>query len=270
MRYLWGNLRSDIERSFYGPSFAIAVAGVVLSMLMGCTSELQYFKGQSMDVLTFFGMTHSFGFAQMLPVFCALPFATCFCTDWNHMYIKACCVRGSPGAYAASKVALSAFTGSIAIAFGQIIYLWILSLAMPIYNPDIEKNFSVPVFNDLVSNGSYVPLYFLYRILIWAAFFALFAVIALWISTFIPNVFVVLSTPVIIYFLVTTIDSSILGMVSEKSAYRYISFNTLYNANLNMGDDLKSLLYPIGFCILLIAIFGVMAGINMKRRIQHA
>lgn len=270
MRILWGNLRSDIERSFYGPSFAVAVAGVAISMLLGCTSELQYFKGQAMDVLTFFGMTHSFGFAQMLPVFCALPFATCFCTDWNNMFIKPCCVRGSTGAYAASKVLTCALAGAIAIGFGQILYLWILSLFLPIYSPDIEKNFSVPVFNDLVVGGNSVPLYFLYRILIWMAFFALFAVIALWISTYIPNVFVVLSTPVIIFFLISTIDSSILGTVSENSPYRYISFNTLYNANLNMGDDLKSLLYPIGLCVLLISVFGVAISANMKRRIQHA
>lgn len=270
MKTFFGGIRADFRRAFITPVFIIAVLGTTIALFLGCASELEYLDGLQVDVLTLFGLTQAFGFSQMLPVFCALPFATCFCSDWNSQYIKACCFRSSKGKYAASKVVSCALAGGVAVALGEGLYLWILSFFMKVYDPVIERNFTIAVFNDLVAGGSNVMQYFIYRILIQAAFFAVFAVFALWISTYMPNVFVVLATPVVLYFILYTVDTTILSITADNSLYRYISFNTLFNANLNMGNDIKSFLYPIGVCLVLVILFGILTVQNIGRRIQHA
>lgn len=269
MEGLTGNLRMDLHRAFHSAGFLVAVIGITVALLLGCTSEAAYIGQGNYDVLTFFNLSHAFGFSQLLPIFCALPFAASFCSDWNNQYFRLACIRSNVRCYSISKVIVCSLSAASSAILGECIYVAVLALKFPLYDADIEKGFSSIPFEDLVYNGHYIVVYILLRILIWAAFFAFFSVFAFLVSTWIPNVFVVLSTPVLAYYLVTNVDSTLLYLTNSSNWYKFMSFSFLFDANLNVGTILTSLLYPLLLCILLCILSGFLVNRNLKRRLLH-
>lgn len=205
-----GYIKSDFKRCFTSPWFAIAIIGVIFSYFLGDWGDLQY-NFKSIDIVNFLDISSNIGFFSELTIsLSAIPFAMSFCEDWNSQFIKSLIVRGKIATYSISKV-ITCIVSSIATIFlGKGLLLIFLSFKLPIVSEQSAnyRSFIDDTFGFLLVNENYI-MYFLIQIFFTAIICSIFALIGLIITTYLPNKFLAITAPMIIYFTVLQIANSL-------------------------------------------------------------
>lgn len=216
------------------------------------------------DVLYLYRVAHVQGFSMLSMIFATLPYATSFCTDWNNQFIRSTVIRTNIKSYGISKVFASALAGGSAVALGEILFILLLRLYLPLVNresPMFENAVSDSAYGSLLSEGNFTA-YFAAKILINFFAAAFFAVLALGISTYLTNIFVTFASPILSYYFFIKL-TSIIGL-PDWFNLKHVLFGTF-----PIGKPIFSLLYSAFFVTLLCILMGILIVHQIQRRLEH-
>jgi hypothetical protein len=197
MHSMKGYLKTDFHRGLISQTFLAACLGCILIGFFGLRDEIGI--GLNVSVVYYYHFIFM-DFEILFLLLCALPFSTSFCTDWNNRYLPYSMIRGDARSYSISKVAICALSGFFVSFLAHLFILGVLALICPIsLNGSMDNPAAVFGFAYLLDTGT--PFfYFIFILLPKCLICGLIAVFALWISTKITNVFVVLASPIIFYY----------------------------------------------------------------------
>ncbi|MCL1853518.1 MAG: hypothetical protein FWF88_10915 [Peptococcaceae bacterium] len=270
MRELVGYLRVDLKRAFVSPIFLLAAIGMALLLYISVDPEIKlaHMRDYPQQVIYLYETSLSYGFGQIALILGALPFGASFCLDWNHQFLKLLVIRADMARYATSKVFVCFLSGFSAIVLGQILFILILSIGFPLADPHSGtfENLSFSTYGFLLQQGHYA-LYFLFPVVAFGLGAAFYALMALLISTRIQNVFVVLTSPIIVMTLLQMLIG-ILNRIVDLPFWANPMF-LLHGRFDQMPTLWASIAYQVGGIGLLSAGSGVIIALQMKRKVIH-
>lgn len=260
-------LGTDLKKSFTFPGFYMALIGVCVLNLLNLLDEIRIFTvKEDCSVLYLYEARHSLGAFSILILFlCALPFGLNFCTEWNNDNTKYCLIRTSKNKYGWSKVIVTALTGFLACQIGYMLLVFLLNLYLPLYPYDTPRLESYIIHSQFPQIARAKTIYYFFISTLPESFsFSFLAVIALYISSKITNVFVVLSSPILFYYGWNFLSGSL--------GFPYILCwpTFMYTGILTDFGSYYSLLCTAIYYLFGIVLVGAVFVRNMKRRFENA
>jgi hypothetical protein len=259
-------IRADFSRAM-ARGFWAAGLGMYLLLLAGMWDVAHI--GAAEDILSLNDVYMNTTGMRYIPfVLCAVPMAYTFCEDWDNQFVRSAVIRASVGRYAAARTAVTALAGGGAIVLGYVLY-WI-TLTIMGYPVFAGRDFSTmagmadnPVFGWMLRDGYHALLLFC-QALTYGAGFAMFAVFALWISTRVPNPFVVTAAPVLLIIVLNFI--CYLFRIPHWYSFEGIFFHLMLPGALPAWAMTA---IPILISAILCGLMGSLFADGVKRRLHH-
>lgn len=257
---LFNYLRMDFNRSIFSWQFVIGIFGVVGVMFFAILDDIEL----NISIVYVCALVLQ-GVPVMLSyIFCAFPYASCFCEDKENKYFNLEVIRGKLSFYTCSKVIVIFLTAIITMTLGLLIFVTILHTFLPwitVENSVSQTLLTVGGLHKILQNDHYYLYYLLSGIQqgILAGILSLFGS---YLSLFIRNKLLIWSVPVIGYYFFEILLLEIFG---EKSIGLVDLFNSV---NRLWTDDLISYLFTVGIGICLAVIFYIFIYIRLKGKMQ--
>ena len=179
-----------------------------------------------------FRLSCSYGFYVFFFLCAAIPYAASFLADTENHYLQLLLKQMPPAAYSLSRCLAVAVSGFLAVSAAMGLFLLFLWLQYPFQTSDA---ISYSGWASLIEDGNPI-LYLLINVWLTGATGGVFAVLALALSTKVKNSFVVLTFPVLLYYLVSVLATTLkLPLWMDISVMLYVPVD---NGNLP-----RSLLY---------------------------
>lgn len=196
-------------------------------------------------------------------ILCAVPYAVCFCSDWRNNYIRPSVMRASPKCYAVSKCIACACSGGAALFLGELVFVLILMLKYPMMPANsMESGYlSVQGYQVLLVQHRYF-LYLLLLIFVESLQGTFNSLLALCMSTWIPNVFVALFSPLLAFYFVMNLLSGILKVPG------WLGIENIFTAHFTFGGAPQTFLYQLFFALVICVIFTLLFVYGVKRRLS--
>lgn len=244
-----------LRLAIFSVSFLLSLCGVTLVMFFSIwNTGIQEYT----DAIYLYGLALGGGTfvvtTGILPLF---PFATSFANEWNNRATSFWIIRSGIRQYAVSKILASAVSGFLTTTIGMIIFICLLRFRIPLLIESSIDN----AYESLLREE--LPVYYLFfHITHISLTAALFAIIALWVSTYFPNKFVALAAPLVLYFVIHrfTIQLQIPGYLKAQMIVEQI-----YNA----GSPQATVLIKVGTILILGLFMGYGTVRQIRRRVQH-
>ena len=164
------------------------------------------------------------------------------------------------GRYIACKFAAAVVCAMAVFLLGVFLYSGILFLTgAPLWDGTINNTFSYAQL--LEQNNPWG--YYLIKVFHYACSAAWFAALGMWISSLVPDVYVTLAAPVVLYMMALCL--SVLCGVPER-----YSFGMFGEGIHDMGTPQATLLFKIGITLASCLLLGWLSIQNVKRRVRHA
>ena len=246
---------SDMARCFHAPRFALAVMMIAGIRILGVVQEIRL-VGQT-NVL----YLHHVGEFGIATIFLGpLVYSTAFVSDYQNRFTPYCVKRSSVAGYAWGKICCAALGGAAATALGLLIFYLLLAVRFPLVEADsmLETLSDVAPFGALLL-GAHPFAYFAAMTLLDALRAAVLAASAVFVSCLIPNVFVALCSPILVYYL--AVNAFPYGWLSP--------YRVLVTASVDMGGVGASTLYAVGYALLWVALMGAAFCHGVRRRVEH-
>ncbi len=246
------------------PAFYLAIVGIVLLNFAAMWETLWLEIPADTGFIDFaYVMSYvvNLSYFVYLYVFLAsVPYVTSFCGDQNCQYIKPMVVRCGVRRYCVSKILGCALSAYLVIMVGLLLTSGLVLLRYPMFN-GYSYDLLTPPFNEL-AHGPVPMLYFIFQYSCLGMNGALWAVVGLTVSAWLPNRFVALASPLFFYYILTDLLSKWLpAWISPFS--------------LGKGADVLGLpawptfLYITGVFIVLIILVGLVFTHLVKRRVRN-
>lgn len=245
--------RCDLARIFRSWRIYIAAFAGLLLMTRPVILELKYRAGYSPMQLLVNAVAGS-DFTPFAVIFCVLPFAESFCEDLNSGYLNAVICRIGIRRYALKRCASVAVSGGIVASFIMLFTILLCVAAGAL--PDTEETI-MPFMNSvwarmgivLTANGAVM---YILRVFTAFVFGAVWALVGLAVSVCMPNRYITLLAPFIIY-------QGLWYLLSEKAV------NPVY---LFRGDSnyIPSFGFLLGYQLFWIGVCAAISAIGMARR----
>lgn len=187
-----------------------------------------------------------------------IPFAISFATDWEQKVIHPWIIRSGVYPYATAKVITSVLSAFLATFFGLSIFELLASIGLPFH----LNSYGVEPYMYFIDHNQTV-LYFIFYNTHMALSSFIFAGIAFFVSTMIPNKFVTIAAPVVFYYLSHRFTSTLDIPIYTKAL-------TIFEGVYNPGTPAESILYKFTTSIIIVAILSVLSIIQIRRRMLHA
>ncbi|MDD3278591.1 MAG: hypothetical protein PHG16_06865 [Lachnospiraceae bacterium] len=235
--YFVRSLIGDIRYMLCSYRFLAAVVGYTVISFISLLDEMKLFPGASVYYL--YMVYYSYPFWLLFLLFAVFPGGKSFCEDFESRYYRYRILRFGKRNYAVSK-AISCFISAFVLVFlSQWLLIGVLTLRGPMYL-DVDKSAMPGGIYAVLMNENQIWIYFMIRILILAAGAGFFSIVALWISTKIVNIFVVLASPIIVYYLIDNVSVA-LGIPF------YLSLSRIIRSTIEIKGEIGvSLLYALG------------------------
>ena len=204
MKKFFYPLLCDLKRVFFSSGFFIAVVGFVLTTLVTMFDELNYLQSYS-SLVYIYRIIRYLDFHIVYLLFAAIPGTLLFCSDWQNHFIHLCVIRSSPRIYASSKVISCFMSSSSVILLSETLILFLFSFHFPTFNEGSSDFGAYAIF----ASQDKVWFFLLIKIFYEALCAGSLCIFTLWVSTKITNIFVVLATPIIMYYLINTLSFAI-------------------------------------------------------------
>ncbi|MBU5485121.1 hypothetical protein KQI86_12325 [Clostridium sp. MSJ-11] len=251
----------DIRRSFLSIGFITSVIGTCFIYFLGDWIDILW--GRS-DVLTYFFISISIGrVIQFTILLSALPYTISFCTDWNSKYIRPCIMRTGVNKYGWSKVVSCYLSGTMSIALGSWLFIILLMFKFPLVSTSSQyyeacKN---TMFGQFLIDGRHI-LYFAFRIHLIVMACGFFSVVGLYISTYLPNKFVALTSPFIVYYFLSQLGH-------ELDLPWYLCVDLIIKGNFQLGGDFINIIYSTLLFAILTIFTGFLFVKGVRRRVSN-
>lgn len=191
-------VQMDLQRAFCGRLFLVGL----LCLVGVCYLNVSWNNYQYESVVSLIAGLAFGGFVQMIFVCGAIPYAVSYLSDCESGYIRFLVIRGDLRRYLRSKVFVTALSGFSAVFAGKLLFALSLCAAFPLtQETDIMLNGGVELLFDVHPWAYIAGDAFLY-----AMASAAFAVMALLVSSLIRNMFVTLMSPLVLYFMITSLQ----------------------------------------------------------------
>lgn len=249
----------NAKRAIISVPFFLSACGVTVVMVFATWSLITQKSNESyLDVIYLYGMGTGGGslflMTGILPLF---PFATTFASEWGQQATNFWTVRTGIRNYAVGKVIVSALAGFLTTAVGLSLFFLLMRIKLPL--------FSAPSSGDAYASllDQEMPIrYLLYHVTHISLTSALFAVVALWISTYLPNRFVTVAAPLVIYFVAHR-------FTTQLDIPEYLKATWIVEQIYDAGSLNATLLIKLGIVVSLCMLMGYGTVRQIRRRVQH-
>lgn len=250
----------DLKRTLVSRQFFVAAIGLSMVTIITMFDELAYMQPGTTTIVYINLIEGYLDFHMVYLLFAAIPGATLFCSDWDNRFIRFSVMRCSKIKYAVSK-AIACFFSAIAVVFvAEWMTIFVFSMKFPLFNASEEFDYGAYI---LFATSDKIFGYFMVRILCKAFCAGFLCVFALWFSTKIINVFVALATPLLAYYLISTLSFALKLPTIFQISY-------LSKGYINIEN--KPLL-SFGFTVLLFTVATIVFGFcfirSCRRRIEN-
>ncbi|GAF66844.1 hypothetical protein BTS2_3749 [Bacillus sp. TS-2] len=249
-------LQTNSRLAICSSRFLICVGLVTLSLFMVSFSFIQ--SEQTVLQLLTLALGGTTGILMLiLGTFPLLPFAISYATDWEQKTTSFWMIRSGVLQYAIHKCLMSAVSAFLVTSLGLTLFISIMSIWLPLFSTEI----AIEAYQPFLVDGKPV-LYFFFHITHFSLSASLFAIVALWVSTMIPNKFVALATPVVLYFVAHRLTTTLNIPV-------YLKALTIVEGYYNGGTPYLSLSIKLVTVLAITLPLCYWSIRNMKRRAQH-
>lgn len=277
MKSFFGCLAGDLRRAFGSWLFWLAAAATWAACIIPAQDIIftQFHYWGYWTLWEQSDMAAQGFYFFIFPVLGCLPFAASFCSDWNNRYIRSLCIRTGPGIYSISKITACALSGAAAAFLGRILFL-LMCIGMTGGNllQGIEEIGDITYMADF--NGGFSPLladgdivkifmYMLFTDLVKSLYAGNMAALALTVSAFLPNIFVTLSSPIIVLLAIEWV----LSVLRIPLILHFTVVGNCRAGGPRVGGVATSLLYDVGFLVATTALFGCLFAYQIKRRLDR-
>ncbi len=191
------------KKSIYSYKFWISILGVCSIMYLNLTDEIRLLEGTDICSVLYLWMNrHLLGGISILLLFiCALPSALQFNVERNSGAMKDHIIYEGKRDYLCAKIIVTWAVTFLACLLGYVLLLIVLSLQFPLFPEDTE------FINQLLIDFPYAaalgesPFLFILVVLPEVGLYAFMSVVALFVSLYSSNTYVILVSPVIFFYL---------------------------------------------------------------------
>ena len=196
----------DLKRSIFNLRFWLAVLVLFVAYFFQIYTGVKEGVLHNPDfytepvTLTSVALEYSY-IALVIPSLAAVGYGLCFCRDYRSGYLQLQCARVSVERYVASKALAAMFSGGLINMLSAFIIMGILHAVYPLRFPLVEWDYIQQMMrgmNRVLFEGGHIGLYFFGMGTSMMLYGALWSMVALAISTWIPNAFLVLVMPMAI------------------------------------------------------------------------
>lgn len=255
----------DFKKAIVSKKFFLALVGAIIINFLNVADYIEIDPGVTVAYL--FNIKNSTGGCLMCMMFLtSVPYASSFYSDYISNQYKFEIIRSNIDNYCISKAIVTVTMGAATSLLAYMILACILGTVIPIF-PTNELAFSVvcgtqnKIFTGLLSTD----LKWLYIVCIMFAEslkYGLLSGIALYVSTISRNPFVIFSSPIIVFY----VWSSLFNMGIFPDILKWHAFDGIFAENIGLaGNMLFSFLYYSIF----ITIIGIAFIKGVKRRIEN-
>ena len=250
----------ELKVALCSKRFLFTVGGMLVLSLCSLINEMKSIPNAS--VYYFYMVYFYYPMWMVAFVFASIPGAISFCIDWNTRVYRMKLIRCGKRNYIFSKIIITWVTAFLAVAFSQMIMLVLLACGSPVFSNGDGNALHGGIYQAYLSTNG-IWLYFISKVFFQSVGVAFFAIFALWISAKITDALVVVTAPIIGYYLIDNI-SIWLGLPD------YLSVSRLIKGKIEIVGG-------IGYTWLYVGgIFGILAFLfswsffkNCKRRIEN-
>ena len=164
------------------------------------------------------------GFYILFYLCAVLPYGCGYLEDRLSGYWRFLQTRCSSTRYSVSKVLATALSGALVVLAGSFLFVVILRLQ---YSVDNDFRVDYSGYDAIISMG-HPYLYFLVKSLISAALGSAFAVVALYLSTFLRNMIATLAVPLVLYYTVN--ELTVFGLIPNFLSPTVMMYRPLWKA----------------------------------------
>lgn len=192
------NIKIDLQRAFCSGLFFVGVV---------CSVGIFYLNisWDNMNGATVIYLVSGLAFGsyvQMIFVCGAIPYATSYLSDLENGYIRFLVIRGDLSSYLRSKVIITALSGFVTVWIGKMLF----ALSLRLVFPTVDKYTSMSDVGVDILYAVNPWAYIAADAVLYAIAAAGFAVMALFISSLIRNVFVTVMSPLVLFFMITSLQ----------------------------------------------------------------
>lgn len=256
MRSIW----FELKNALWSKKFLLTVVGMIFLSLGSLLNEMKAMPDSSVYYL--YMVYYYYPMWMIGLVLAPISGATSFCVDWNTQAYRLKIIRCGKRKYILSKILITWMTAFLAVALSQMLMLVILSYCRTTFL-DGDGNALLGGIYQAYLNKNDIWIYFMSKVFFLSIGVAFFAVLALWISVKITDTLVVVTTPIIGYYI---IDNISIWLRLPK----YLSIPRLIKGNIEIVKGISCTWLYVG------GIFGSLALLlswsfyrNCKRRIEN-
>jgi len=243
---------------FSTPVFYLSIIGVTILCFISVWEELNSFEGNVVYYFDIFiGLTM---FKKLVVLFAAFPYVASFCSDWKCQFIKPVVIRTGINKYVWSKIVTCFISGLLTVFIGEILFIILLSFKFPMFPIEDLNQVLLPPFKSL-GTGVFPPLYLLAQSFVFSMAAALWTVVGLTFSAFIPIHFVAIAVPVI--------ASYFLENVTTLLPLPFNLYNLTRSVDVIHQGPFVSFIYFCFIFILLTILTGFLFSYQVKRRLRN-
>jgi hypothetical protein len=257
-------LRMDFYRAFGSYRFLAAILLTCALYLVSSGNEIKMLANgrNEVSVVYFFDAVNNYNtLMDILLVICVLPYSMSFCADWKNRYIRAIAIRTTSRTYSWSRVITCFISSFAAVIAGIMLYVCLMALFFPLYHANSYDPDSGAILGQLLAADQ--PLLYLlgYGVIRGAssAFWAVFGIVC---SSYIPNVFLALSAPLIGFKL----------LVDLQYWFRlplFLSVDYISEGFVPMGNWWQSLAYAVALFVAGAVVLGFIFQSKVKKGIAN-
>lgn len=258
-------LLMDLKRLFTGKPFFISVIGIWGINILNVLDEITVVE-QTTVLYLFNGRSVVGAFEMLLIFFAVLPYCTSFCVDWDYGYYKSELIRGkNKWEYAVSKLCAAVIGTVIATCCGYLLFVLALRAFFPLF-PETAEDLTyymqlTPTAFQEAAFSDIPQLYYLVTILPEAFMYGFLASFALYMSSRDTNRFVVLSAPIIFYYIYNYLSGTL--RLPSFLSWQFHETGVLSGVPWEMN-----LAATAGYYLIWTAAAGVLFVNRVRRRVQ--
>lgn len=255
-RTLWEEIKRVVASK---PFFLCLLAYLALSVIT-IAQEIPYFHSGN-SIMYIWKTRDYLGVNSFYLLFAAIPGSLGFCFDYHNKFYRYIVLKSSKPVYTLSKAITCIVSSILFINLAEWLMIFALTISgFPLTDGLFADNLGV---YNVFAAPEKVWFYFFIVILLKSLCACFFSVLALWVSTKITNLFVVISTPLLCYEILNIVFSE-LGIPSLF----HITEISKGRANI-LDDPALSFLYSICIFAGLTLLFSVLFFRSCKRRMTH-
>ncbi|GAA4654309.1 hypothetical protein GCM10023142_14470 [Anaerocolumna aminovalerica] len=259
LNYILGSIKQVINIRII-----FIILGIFLCICLDTWNQIPFLwaaKDSTIDVRYYWFNSYSYGGVYsscFMPMLASAVYATSYCKE--HLSKMDSLIIGRIGCikYGISKIIVNSLSSGIAVFLGGGLFVFIASFFKPLYNTNSDMEaMGFPYFDYLNKGNGF--LYFI--IVLYLAFLVgiLWSTIALTVSVFITNSYIVIATPFLLSFFLSRV---------------YVLFQTPYNLRLDYllsglsiyRSDKMTLL----FCTFAILIIVIICSIIFYKKVERS